>query len=189
MNDLRTLLPRIEAGDIGAWGDLAESLRSMVVRHADRILRNAEDAENAAQEALTKLYSVQWSQYTFASIGDLIAFVKKMVYHECMRILRERRRRQAVSLNADPGDPIDPADSGELAPLAEAVRGELGQAVRESVEALPEHLGVVVELRYFEGLTTEEIGAQLGIGARAVRYRLGEALAMMGQELGRRGLP
>jgi len=75
------------------------------------------------------------------------------------------------------------------APAAEA---ELSRAAIAQVDvtdqladvlALPEHLRVVVALRYYAGLDATEIGAALGIPAGTVRSRLHRALEQLRDRL------
>jgi len=77
---------------------------------------------------------------------------------------------------AEPGD--DPAD----------LREDRANLVRQSVQRLSTIAREIVVLRYFSGLTHEQIAAVLGISAQAVHSRLCRARRKMADFLERKGV-
>jgi RNA polymerase sigma-70 factor (ECF subfamily) len=65
------------------------------------------------------------------------------------------------------------------------------ERVRRGVQGLPAELGAVVELAYFDGLSSSEIAKQLGIPVGTVKSRMARAMASLKSELGpgQRGAP
>ncbi len=74
------------------------------------------------------------------------------------------------------------------APRSDASRDGLHQEVRQTVQNLPIPQREVVMLRYFSGLSYEQIAETLGISSRAVNGRLTRAKRKMAESLKRKGL-
>lgn len=107
----------------------------------------------------------------------------RIAVNECISLgralARERSRRAPVDAALDlPG--------GEGLPEAEAVRGEDRVRVRSAVAALPELYRVPVVLRYFSGLSLEEIATVTGRSASTIGVQLLRARALLRDTLERR---
>jgi RNA polymerase sigma-70 factor (ECF subfamily) len=74
------------------------------------------------------------------------------------------------------------------APRGHASRDVLHEAVRRSVQNLSIPQREVVMLRYFSGLSYEQIAATLGISSRAVNGRLTRAKRKIAENLKRKDL-
>ena len=82
------------------------------------------------------------------------------------------------------------ADVGRAEEAARGRDGALhgdGERVRSRVADLPAELGAVVELAYFEGLSSTEIAARLSIPTGTVKSRMARALAALKHELASEG--
>jgi RNA polymerase sigma-70 factor (ECF subfamily) len=132
----------------------------MVVQAAMRILGNAADAEEVAQEVFLDVFSQSASD----NVRNWGAYLRKLAVFRSLD--RSRRRRVEVPL---PGDTLMSAD---LSPHDEAVRRELAEHVRSLIASLPEREGAVFALRYFEHLSNVEIADILQVSAGAVAAAL-----------------
>ena len=74
------------------------------------------------------------------------------------------------------------------ATIAQELREHRANLVRQSVQRLPARGREIVLLRYFSGLTHEQIAAALGISAQAVHSRLARAKRKMADFLKRNGV-
>lgn len=68
--------------------EITEQARTSLVRTAERMLRNHEDAEDAAQTALMKAWQ---HADQFRGECDSIGYLRRCVFNECMIIIRKRR--------------------------------------------------------------------------------------------------
>ena len=95
--------------------------------------------------------------------------------------LRRRARRQEASLDAGVSTDAEITFTDLLADKAQSVEStaeaaELAAAVKHEVDALPDHLRLVLSLSYYEGFPHKEIGRMLGIPVGTVKSRLHAAV-------------
>ncbi len=98
---------------------------------------------------------------------------------------RERRRGATTPLEAlgEGHEPAQAEPDDRLQALAEALR-----ELAERDAALGEEKALLVALRYFEGLTWEELGTTLGSSVRRARDEWAVTRAWLRRELRRRGV-
>jgi RNA polymerase sigma-70 factor (ECF subfamily) len=147
-------------------------------RYALMILADRQGAEDAVQQAFTKLLS---QADRAARLESPEAYLRTAVRNECYSMLRYRRDRRSTD-----ADLLEIADAG-LGNEEERI------AVQTALLTLPPEQREVLYLKAYEGRTFQEIGDTLGesINTVASRYRYGiaklrEALAPMEQERRRR---
>jgi len=128
----------------------------MVFQAAFRVLGNAADAEDVAQEVFLEVVSREPAQ----KVQNWGAYLRKLAVFRALD--RRRRRTGEVSLEGDS------LPSASLSPPDEAVRRELVESLRNLIANLPEREGAVFVLRYFERLTNPQIAEVLGISTGAV---------------------
>ena len=141
-----------------AFTQLVEQSQHLVFGLALTLLRDADDARDAVQEA----YATAWLR--LSQLRDPSAFatwLKTIVATQCTRQLRRRTRRP---------EPVEPSESVEVAGRLD-YRGLLASAVG----ALPEGERHVTVLFYFLGYTQPEIARLLRVKPGTVGKRLHSA--------------
>jgi RNA polymerase sigma-70 factor (ECF subfamily) len=73
-------------------------------------------------------------------------------------------------------------ETGEAAPSAEPAPAD-SERVRTQIAGLPPELSMVIELAYFDGLSSSEIAVRLGIPIGTVKSRTARALATLREGL------
>jgi RNA polymerase sigma-70 factor (ECF subfamily) len=152
------LLVLFANGDTGAASELTARLLPQVYRHAKRVLGDAAEAEDVAQEAMLRLWrnAATWRQ------GE--AQVRTWLYRVTANLCIDRlRRRRAVGL-AEVDEPADPTP-GVDARLQTRARVD---ALQTALDQLPDRQREAVVLRHIEGLSNPEISEIMDISARAV---------------------
>jgi len=144
------LVKRARDGDTRALETLCERHAPRVEKVALHLLRDREDARDAAQEALAKL-CVRIGQ--FRGESQFSTWLHRLVVNACRDVANRQRVRACEPLLEDrraatDSDPVDEADRT-------ALRGELNRCL---AELAPEQARVVV-LKDALGLSFEEIAA------------------------------
>lgn len=159
-------------GDDQAARLLTERLLPRVFGHAARLLGDAVEAEDVAQEAMMRLWKIapDWRR------GE--AQVRTWLYRVTANLCTDRqRKRRNVGLDeiAEPQDP-SPSVADKMQTRAR------GDALQLALNHLPERQRQAVVLRHIEGFSNPEIAQIMGIGLRAVESltaRGKQALAAM----------
>ena len=145
-------------GDPGAARTLTARLLPRVFAHAQRLLGDAAEAEDVAQEAMVRLWRIapDWRQ------GE--AQVTTWLYRVTANLCTDRlRKRRGVGLD-DIAEPQDPSP-GAVAQIQDRARRD---ALQEALDQLPERQRQAVVLRHLEGLANPEIAQVMEISPRAV---------------------
>lgn len=140
--------------------------QDMVYRVALHATASPPDAEDAVQEAFLRLYTYR---KPLESDEHLRRWLIRVTVNICKNMLKGRWRRQ-VSLD----------DVAEQPVFDRPAERELYAAVL----SLPEKYRTVLDLYYYEGLSTAEIGKLLGVKQSAVTTRLARARAILKEKLG-----
>jgi RNA polymerase sigma-70 factor (ECF subfamily) len=134
--NLEALMLRLAAGDRAAFDPLYDALSPLVHRLTARMMRGAPEADDAAQEAMTKMFA-RASQYEHGR--SVTTWVLAITAYECRTLLqRQRRRREDEQpLEAHAGDAsATPEDLAIARDLEAAAREVLGTLRAVDVETL-----------------------------------------------------
>ena len=171
------LLVLFANGDRAAARALTLRLTPRVLAHAQRLLGNAAEAEDVAQEAMLRLWKVapDWRQ------GD--AKVTTWLYRVVANLCTDRlRKARPLPLDAAP-EPLDTAQGADAA-LQGAARVD---ALQKALVRLPRHQRQAVVLRHLEDLGNPEIAGIMEISVEAVESLLTRGRRALAAELaGRR---
>jgi len=171
------LLALYGQGDGSAARILTLRLTPVALRVGQRMLGDAAEAEDLAQEAMLRL----WRAAPGWQPGG--AKVSTWLYRVVMNLATDRlRRRRTVPLDEGP-EPED-ARPGAVAGLIEAERAA---ALEAALMALPDRQREAVVLRHLEGLANPEIAEIMGVGVEAVESLVARGKRGLAQRLaGRR---
>lgn len=138
------------------WPKIVAEHGQMVFQTAYRIVGDAADAEDVAQEVYVEAVRLA----STVQIENWGAWLRKVAVFRALD-----RRRQKTSFS-----PLDTnlLASAELSPHDEAIRRELANRLRDLITSLPQREGAVFALRYFEHLSNSQIADTLGISTAAV---------------------
>jgi RNA polymerase sigma-70 factor (ECF subfamily) len=96
MTDLSMLVYRCQQGELAAFSDLFRRFETRVYRLALAILRDAHDAEDAAQEVFLRVFR-QINNYQGESAFE--TWLTAIAVNYCRDRLRQRKLRQLISLD------------------------------------------------------------------------------------------
>ncbi|HTQ81806.1 MAG TPA: sigma-70 family RNA polymerase sigma factor [Pseudolabrys sp.] len=166
------LMARVAQGDEPAYRQLARRHLPAAISLARRILGNAADAEDVAQEAMLRVWvnAPRWQP-----LALFRTWFRRVVVNLC---LDRKRRAPWVELDAA-GEIADPAaDAGE-----QIERSERDDLVQAAIAKLPARQRTAIVLTYAEGLSNAEVADMLGASVSAV-----ETLLVRGKQNLRRAL-
>ena len=176
--DWQAVLEQARNGDNGAFGKLFdEYLKTKVILpYAKELLRNAENAEDIAQDVARKLFEGKYyTQPTIATIAQLTNYVKSMTHNDCINRLKKisygatTAARQALKDHAQSSaDSISQAErTRRECEVIEAARRQLSQEDQQMIDLL------------FQGLTFRQIAQQFNKPLTTVHSRYQRLLNML----------
>lgn len=160
-------LAGITAGDGEAFARLVHGVWDDLVDHLAWILESREAAEDAAQEALIRIWE-QRERWHDGSARALVFRMARNLAFDARR--RERVRREWADREAEV------AQTG-VEPDALAETSEYEQRFREALQALTPGRREAIELVRLKGLTHQEAAEAIGISQQTVANRMTLALA------------
>ena len=166
--DSTEFVDRLRAGDRRAFEELVRLEQHRVYGLALRMLGNAAEAQDVAQEAFLRAHR---GLAEFRGDARLSTWLYAIVSRLCLTRLGGGERRLArhgeETLARLPDSRPGPDQTLE--------RGELEEALHRAIAELPEERRIVVVLRDVEGLHYEEIAEILALPVGTVRSRLHRA--------------
>jgi RNA polymerase sigma factor (sigma-70 family) len=168
--DESDLIGRAKRGDTHAYEELVHAHQGIAFRTAYVIAGNAADAEEAAQDGFVKAWRALGR---FREGAPFRPWLLQIVANEARNRRRSAGRRAHLALRAATEQP-----SGGAAPSPEAslLSAEQHTALLGALNELPDDQRAVVALRYFVGLTEQEVADALGVPAGTVKSRSARAL-------------
>jgi RNA polymerase sigma-70 factor (ECF subfamily) len=161
-------------GDQNAFADLVMRYQTAVYNMAYRMLGDATEAEDAAQEVFVRA----WNQlHTFQLDRRFSTWLLSIASHYAIDLLRRRR----------PQAPLDDValyvESNEPQPDEVALQGEQTEIVKRMLDKLPEKYRSVTVLRYYNDLSYDEIARITGLTESAVKTQLHRARRMLAEQI------
>lgn len=166
--------------DEAEFADLVERQWRFAWRVAWAVLRNKQDAEDAAQETFLKI----WRARAWRGLRDEKAFVARASWRAAV----DRLRGLAVQAGAaspqrrnDSDDAVEDVPDCGLSPESRIVAADWEAAVHRLIDSLPEDLRQPLALSV--EMNSREIAAAMGIAEGTVRTRLMRARAMLREKI------
>lgn len=169
-NTERYILRRAQNGDPQAFAQIVQSYQRPVYNLCYRMLGNAEEAEDAAQETFIRAYT---NLGKFNIERKFINWVLTIASNHCVDRLR-KRRIHLESLEEEPyAEKVSLPES--VNPHSRAERREASEKMQEWLNELPPDYRAPIILHYWYGYSYEEISEIMSITVPAVKSRLHRA--------------
>jgi RNA polymerase sigma-70 factor, ECF subfamily len=164
------LVSRALEGDADAFETLVTRHQRALYTVACRMLGNRDEAQDALQAALVKVYEHLAS---FDPRHRFFSWTYRIVVNECLNILRARR----------PVDELTPALAAAGTPFDVAADGERARQVQTALLRLTPDARAVIVMRHYGDLSYDEIADALGVPSKTVKSRLYAARQRLGEML------
>jgi RNA polymerase sigma-70 factor (ECF subfamily) len=177
----KELIARITAGETNLFHELIRPYERMVYLSVLAMLRNDQEAEDAAQEVMINAFRYLKN---FRGDAKFSTWLVTIAMNEARQRLRKAKAAQLESLDEDKEDregdftPAVLTDWREI-PSEALEKKEMRQKLREAVQQLPPIYREVLVLRDLEELNQEETASALGINVSLVKVRLHRARMML----------
>ena len=165
--------------------DLDRSFTEIVEQYSDlaysiafRMLRNAEDAEDAVQEAYISAFK---ALPKFKGQSKLSTWLYRIVVNACLMKIRKDKSRAKYIAEKDYDDAI--VYDWKNDPEEAAVNSELRSTLEGGLDLLSPDLRAAVVLRDIQGLSTEESAEALNISIASLKSRLHRARILLRKHL------
>ena len=169
------MIQRASLGETIAFELLADFHRSALQSLASRMLRNADDANDAVQETLVKAFR---SIKHFDSDRPLRPWLCRICCNCCVDAIRNRKHA---------GDSLDAHDYS-LAATGETIDEKAEESMERTeviaaVARLPEHYRRIIFMRHFKHMDVNEIAQELDKPEGTIKSWLFRARAMLKKDL------
>lgn len=175
------LVAAIAAGDRDALARLYDAYSPLLFGLAKRMLGNVAAAEDLIHDVFLEVW-LHAAEYS-PERGSVPAWLTVRTRSRALdRLGKASRAARAVERAGNE----QPESTAAAAPASVD-----GARVRQAAQALPEELVAVLELAYFEGLSSSEIAARLQMPIGTVKSRMARALGLLREAMapGERGTP
>lgn len=156
------LIRAAQSGDRDALITLLREIETHVYRTAYYILNNEQDAMDAAQEALIRVYT---KIHSYEEKAQFKTWVQRIVTNICI----DKFRRSKVSVSIEEHNLVFETEQDVE---HEVMASYAAKDIREAINQLPEHHRTVVVLRYMQDFSYNEIADSLGLPLNTVKSYL-----------------
>jgi len=170
------LISRLRARELAAFEELVAQFERPVYALCFRLLGDAEEARDAAQETFLKVYRGLGS---FRGEAGLKTWIYRIAINQAMnqqRWWRRRHREETISLDIARG-PSDMTIGNLLpgrdaSPEAQAISSERERSIMLALGEIKQEYRIALILREIEELSYEEIAEAIGISIGTVKSRI-----------------
>jgi RNA polymerase sigma-70 factor (ECF subfamily) len=179
------LMLLVKQGDSHAFAQLVDKYKQPVMNMVYRMLRDATEAEDIAQNVFIQVYK---SAHRYQIASKFSTWLFTITRNLCLNELRRRSRHPADSIESSfPSDDPQPSmqleDKKNASPPDNMLRSELAQKIDDAVNELPESQRIAIVLCRQEEMSYEEIAEVLGCSLSATKSLIHRARETLKQKL------
>lgn len=178
------LVERVQRGDKRAFDLLVTKYQRKLGRLLSRFIRDPSEVEDVTQEAFIKAYRALPG---FRGDSAFYTWLYRIGINTAKNHLVALGRRAPTSTELD-AEEAENLDSGEQlrdlnTPENQMMSRQVGDAVNQTLQELPEELRMALTLREIEGLSYEEIATVMQCPVGTVRSRIFRAREAVAEKL------
>lgn len=170
-------IDQVKKGDLASYAFLVDRYKDMAYTIAMKIMRNAEDAEDAAQESFIKAYQ---QLHRFEGKSKFSTWLYTIVYRTSITRL-QKNGIPAFSIEEETGDSFT---YDHAVPQMEYIHAqEQSRFIKQAISKLPEMEGLLITLFYMNENTVKEIEDITGLSSSNIKVKLFRARKILEAEL------
>jgi RNA polymerase sigma-70 factor (ECF subfamily) len=167
------LLDRLLAGEETAFDTLMSKYQRSLCHLAYRLVGNAADAEDLAQQAFVQAYQHMGSFQRQSSF-------KTWLYRIAINLCKNHRRRLRPS---EPLSEEQPLSDGRPGVLSQLIADQRVERLRRALSSLPPRQREVLVLRVYDELPYEQIAAIVGCSENSAKVNFHHAVRSLRRQL------
>ena len=144
---------------------IALQLRPRMMRVALDFFHNEEDAEDAVQDVLVKMWKREWKPD-----DDIKALAVRATKNQCVSMARKQRLRQSIPLEEGAHRCLSPEETDQA-----ILTREQSMMIELAISTLTHSEQRIVRMKHDKGLDAEQIAIIIGIKLNSVRSMLSMA--------------
>jgi RNA polymerase sigma factor (sigma-70 family) len=156
----------VRKGNVAAFSFLLERYQNMVYSLALKLLKNAEDAEEMAQDTFVKAYQ---KLDTYEGKSKFSTWLYSITYNACISELRKRR----IEFSSLEDQRFSDQDEMKMYDyFSETKKEDQERYLNLALSKLPEDDQVLVTLYYYEGQSMDEISVISGLTVSNIKVKI-----------------
>jgi RNA polymerase sigma-70 factor, ECF subfamily len=181
-DEASVLAEQAQAGDAQALRPLLEQIRPRALAIAMKVLRNRDDAEDAVQDAMLKVWR---NLHRFEGRASFTTWIHRIVMNASLDIFRKRSARAEGAVADERGDDCQPRleQAHDQTPERKMGIVQMQLLVRAAVARLAPVQRQALTLREFEGCAYDEIAEAAACPIGTVMSRLHHARQRVAEDL------
>lgn len=172
INNDKELVKKAQNGDKVAFDALVTKYQFKVVNLVTRFVKDADDAQDVAQEAFIKAYR---GLSNFRGDSAFYTWLYRIAINSAKNyIVSQSRKSPTYAVDIDDAEHMETAAAlKEIdTPEGKLLTSEIENTVYKAIKELPEDLKTAITLRELEGMTYEEIANVMECPIGTVRSRI-----------------
>ncbi|WP_080058891.1 RNA polymerase sigma factor [Spirosoma aerolatum] len=175
--DDQVYIDKVKQGDSASFAFLVDRYKHMAYTIALRIMRNAEDAEDAAQEGFVKAYQ---QLHRFEGKSKFSTWLYTIVYRVAVSKL-EQQRVATVPIQEELTETY--SNSYQTNQLESLQVSDQQKYIKDAIERLPATEGLLITLYYLDEKSIREIEEITGLSESNIKVKLFRARKVLEEQL------
>ncbi len=163
-----TLVKQALKGKKSAWVTLVKRYEKNLYNYTLRMVSNPDDAMDLMQDVFVAVFR---NLPSFRGDSPFKGWMFKIAHYRCIEFYRRKKPTQSLD---DIPEQEEQAD--DICPEANMYNGQQANMLHGAMQLLPVNQKLVVELKFFQHCTFDDIAEQLGISVNTAKSRLYSAL-------------
>ncbi len=170
-----TLVKQALKGKKSAWITLVKRYEKNLYNYTFRMVSNADDAMDLMQDVFLAVFK---GLDSFRGDSPFKGWLFRIAHYRCIEFYRRKRPTQSLD-----DVPEQEEESTAVCPEYSTVSGQEVSALHRAMQTLPFNQKLVVELKFFQQCTFDDISMQLGISTNTAKSRLYSAIDKLKDQL------
>jgi RNA polymerase sigma-70 factor (ECF subfamily) len=163
-----TLVKQALKGKKSAWVTLVKRYEKNLYNYTLRMVSNPDDALDLMQDVFMAVFR---NLASFRGDSPFKGWLFKIAHYRCIEFYRRKKPTQSLDET-----PEQQEQSDDTCPEAHFYSGQQASLLKKAMQTLPVNQKLVVELKFFQHCTFDDISKQLGVSVNTVKSRLYSAL-------------